>query len=337
MTAQQRRERAIVHVRCPMPVDERIYRLLIGLLGDITPVVQPLPPAAVTADLSGSLRYWNATSGDLAVRIGRTARARYGLHTRIGVGPTRALAAMASAQALPDRVRVIPDQHAAVTGFLTPLPVADLYGIGPVQARRLQDFGLYTIGALAALPLATAQRLLGGRPGRLAHDRARGIDPRPVTPAELPHAVAELRRFDHHELVRGGRVHRELLDAVVTVAARLRQRSQVAGSITITLDFAGRSSTLTRTVSLPEPTAHTDDLRDAAFRVLDALALERARIRAIAVRAELLTPASQAAQQFTLDEHRERRLVAEAAADRANHRFGSGSVRPARLAHRPAG
>ncbi|MGW3669264.1 hypothetical protein [Streptomyces sp. NPDC005141] len=36
------------------------------------------------------------------------------------------------------------------------------------------------MGLLATIPPATVQRLLGGRLGRQAAERARGIDPRPV-------------------------------------------------------------------------------------------------------------------------------------------------------------
>lgn len=74
---------------------------------------------------------------------------------------------------------VAPDQ---VTDWLGPLPVEALHGIGPRRAAALRAYGIHRIGLLAAIPAETVQRLLGGRAGRTAADRARGIDPRPVTP-----------------------------------------------------------------------------------------------------------------------------------------------------------
>ncbi|MFD6798616.1 hypothetical protein [Streptomyces cyaneofuscatus] len=48
----------ILHVRCPADVDPQVYRLLLGLVAEVTPVVQALPPSALVADVSGSLRYF---------------------------------------------------------------------------------------------------------------------------------------------------------------------------------------------------------------------------------------------------------------------------------------
>ncbi|MEU3343125.1 hypothetical protein [Streptomyces sp. NPDC006668] len=69
-----------------------------------------------------------------------------------------------------------------VAGWLGQLPVDALHGIGPRQAKVLREYGIHFVGLLAATPTATVQRLLGGRDGRTAADRARGIDPRPVVP-----------------------------------------------------------------------------------------------------------------------------------------------------------
>lgn len=99
---------------------------------------------------------------------------------------TSAVATMASAHPGRGGIRVVPDHHQAVRAFLDPLPVGDLYGLGPVQAATLKQYGLRTVGRLAHQPLQTIQRILGGREGRLGHERARGIDSRPVTPSELP-------------------------------------------------------------------------------------------------------------------------------------------------------
>ncbi|MEV5922500.1 hypothetical protein AB0N42_33165 [Streptomyces pseudogriseolus] len=64
--------------------------------------------------------------------------------------------------------------------------VLELHGIGPRQAGALHEYGIHTVGRLAAISPATTQRLLGGRAGRTAADRARGIDTRPVVPRAPP-------------------------------------------------------------------------------------------------------------------------------------------------------
>ena len=97
------------------------------------------------------------------------------------------------------------------------------------------------VGLLAALPPATVQRLLGGKAGRLAADRARGIDPRPVVPRALPATASVHHRFDEHTLD-GAAVRAALLDLVVRLGTRLRGRGQDARALTLTLKFAGNSS-----------------------------------------------------------------------------------------------
>jgi DNA polymerase-4 len=112
---------------------------------------------------------------------------------------------------------------------------------------------------------------------------------------------------------------------------RLRGESQVAGRVTLTVRYADRSST-TRTHTLPEPTNHSPALAAAALDLLTALGLQRARVRAFAMRADDLLPAGGAYRQISLDPGDAHARAAEAAADRARRRFGSEAVRPAALA-----
>ncbi|MEV6583759.1 hypothetical protein AB0M92_37120 [Streptomyces sp. NPDC051582] len=94
---------------------------------------------------------------------------------------------------------------------------------------------------------------------------------------------------------------------------------------------AGRSSS-TRSRTLTEATAHTRPLATAAYELYDQLALQRARVRSISLRAHNLHPASAATQQLTLDLHDDRALAIEAVTDRARARYGPGALRPATLA-----
>ncbi|MFJ4540002.1 hypothetical protein ACIP39_29195 [Streptomyces tibetensis] len=205
---------------------------------------------------------------------------------------------------------VDPDQ--AVT-WLATLPVEALHGIGPRQAEALADYGIHSIGLLAAIPPATVQRLLGGRAGRLAADRARGIDPRPVVPRALPAPATIHTTFPQHTLDGAG-VRAALLDCVVRLALLLRQRGQAARALTLTLTFAG-GSTWTKT-RLIEPSHHDDDLRTLAYRLIDAAGLQRGRLTGLVLKGEDLLDADHVAEQISLDDAREARLVAEAAVDR---------------------
>ncbi|MET9432285.1 MULTISPECIES: hypothetical protein [unclassified Streptomyces] len=318
----------ILHLRCPMDVDPGLYRLLLGLVGDVTPVVQALPPSAAVADVSGSVRFFDRDPAELARMIRARALALYGLPVAIGVGPNWTIAAMASREPGRGGVRAVGSGPEAVAAFLHPRPVGDLHGIGRAQERTLTTYGVHTIGLLANLPEATVQRVLGGKAGRLLRERARGIDRRRVVPAELPHSAAAQRRFPTDtlapELVRSA-----LLSLAVELGERLRTRRQAAKAVTMTVTFADRTQ-IHRSRQLPGgPSAHTGDLRDVAYGMYRSLGLQRARVRALALRCEQLVDAAAACEQLSFDADREHRLRAEQAIDALNARFGSGTVGPA--------
>ncbi|SNT34670.1 DNA polymerase Y family protein [Actinacidiphila glaucinigra] len=324
----------VLHARLMIRrVPEVTYRGLLSLLGDVTPVVQPLPPTAAIADVAGAVRYWDRTPSELALWIRTRALGGFGLPLQVGVGPNWAVAAMASAHPGRSGVRVVPGDYRAVSAFLDPLPVQDLYGVGQAQAATLDRYGLRTIGQVARVPVETLQRVLEGRiQARLIHERARGIDPRPVTATDLPQSIG-IHRSLARDSIDPDLIGREILHAAVDVAHQLRERGQVAGVLTLGISFVGGSS-VTRSRTLCEATAYTDDLRAAAAELFQRLGLQRARIRGIAVRAEQLSSAEAASVQLSLDPQREASHRLDPVVDQVNARFGPGTVTWAPLAHR---
>ncbi|WP_259294729.1 hypothetical protein [Streptomyces canus] len=219
-----------------------------------------------------------------------------------------------------------------VSGWLGDLPVEALHGIGPRQAAVLRDYGVHCVGLLAAVPSVTVQRLLGGKAGRLAADRARGIDPRPVVSRALPAAASVRYRFDEHTLD-GAAVRAALLELVVRLGARLRGRGQVARALTLSLKFAGGGS-WDKIRRLSAPSAHEDDLRQLAYQLMDGAGLQRGRLTGLVLKGEDLVDADQAPRQLSLDDAREDRLAAETAIDRDRDKFGPRVIGPAAVFRR---
>lgn len=324
---------SVMHVRVPVGLPEPTYREVLELLAEISPVVQALPPGAALVELRGALGYFGVPARQLAERVRVRSMARLSVDLRIALAPTWAVAATASARA-PEHGGIITVEPDQVGAFLAPLPVEALHGIGAVQAAALTGYGIHTVGMLAVLPLSTIQRVLGGRPGRLAFDRAHGRDPRPVTPAKLPLSAAVRHRFARQELD-GAAVRARLLDLVVQLASTLRSREQAARGLTLQLDFAA-GARWSKTLRLPETSAHDEDLRTAAYRLMDAAGLQRGRLLGMLLRADHLAGADEAALQISFDRGREMRLRAETAIDRANTRYGAGTIGPAALLHKAA-
>ena len=326
----------VLHVRpaAPgaVPVPDVLFRLL-TLLGEFTPVVQAVPPDAVLADLGGAVRYFGRDAVDLARVIRVRALARYGVACTIGIGPGPLAAAVAARVAVPGGTLVVPGGRKAVAEFLADRPVTVLPGVGAGIARALGDYGLDTLGRVAATPLATVQRLIGVRMGREVHESARGIDRTRVVPNAAARSVTAERFFDRDEL--DPDLHRRaLLSASTELGAGLRAEGWVCRSLTLTVRCAERTgrAAIVRSRALPEPTARSSVLTATAYRMYAALGLQRARVRAVALRAEGLGPADRAAHQLSLDPADERVRRLEAVADRIRARFGPDAVKPGTLA-----
>ncbi|MFB6770291.1 MULTISPECIES: hypothetical protein [unclassified Streptomyces] len=310
------------------PMYEAALPQLLGLLEEFTPVVEALPPDGALADLRGAERYFGRDAVELASVIRVRALALYGVDCLIGAGPGPMPARMALRDARPGLTRAVPE--GGVREYLAGKPVAALPGVGTATARTLCEYGLDTLGRVAAAPLSTLQRLLGARTGRELHEKANGIDRGRVVPNGISRSLAAERPFDRDELD-PGRHRRALLSAAEELGARLRAVEKVCRTLTLSVRYADRSAT-TRSRTLKEPTAHSAALTRAAYGMYEALGLQRARVRSVVLRAEGLAPAEQASHQLTFDPVDEKVRRIEEVADRARAKFGPKAVMPGSLA-----
>ncbi|KUL72647.1 MULTISPECIES: DNA polymerase Y family protein [unclassified Streptomyces] len=321
----------ILCVRFQLPTgDETALPGLLGLLEDFTPVVQALPPDLALADLRGAERYFGRDAVELASVIRVRALAHHGVDCAIGAGPGPVLARVALRDARPGVTGVAPRDPDALAEFLAERPVAALPGVGPAAARTLGAYGLETLGRVAAAPLSTLQRLIGARAGRELREKASGIDRGRVVPDAVSRSLATERPFARDELDPGHH-RRALLSAAEELGARLRALDKVCRTLTLTVRYADRSST-TRSRTLGEPTAHSAALTRTAYGLYEALGLQRARVRAVALRAEGLDPAERAPYQLTFDPVDEKARRVEEVADRVRAKFGAHAVVPGALA-----
>jgi DNA polymerase IV len=190
-------------------------------------------------------------------------RTETGLQSSIGAGSGKQYAKIASGRAKPDGTFVIPaDRQLEI---LHPMPVSELWGVGPVTQSRLNQIGVHTIGDLANLSEREVTISLGVANGRMLWNLARGIDDRPVE------ARAEAKSISaEHTYPRDLTTHAEV-DAAIHRAAGAAHRRLLAdgrGSRTVTVklrmaDFRIES----RSATLPYATDDPETLRATAFRL----------------------------------------------------------------------
>jgi DNA polymerase IV (DinB-like DNA polymerase) len=138
----------------------------------------------------GDLQWGDAEAFGRALKDEIEAAA--GVVASVGIAPNMTTAKLASDADKPDGLVVVaPDE---VRGFLEPMDVADLHGVGPVTARELREIGFETAGDVAAAEASELADAFGER-GRDIHAQARGDDDREVEPQGQPKSVSSESAF----------------------------------------------------------------------------------------------------------------------------------------------
>jgi DNA polymerase-4 len=315
--------------RCPdgvfLPVDGRRYqqasRDVMAVLRRFTPQVEPISIDEAFLDVTGSM----ALFGDgesIARQIKSSVREEVGLTASVGVAATKLVAKIASDLRKPDGlVVVVPGDEAA---FLAPLPIGRLWGVGEKTAVALADYGVRTIGDLAALPPDVLVRRFGKHGASLA-GRARGMDDDPVHEGDPAKSVGHEHTFDH-DTSDPEVIERTLLAMADGVSGRLRSAGVRASTITVKIrDSTFRTFTRQRTLAAPT------DLTEPIFETALALArpeVKGMRVRLLGVSASNLGEREQMGM-FEADDPKRRRAIE--AADRLRRRYGSDAVTRGRL------
>src|SRR5499427_7904495 len=191
-------------------------------------VVERISIDEVFADVTGCTHLFGPPA-EIARTVRARVRAELGLPMSIGVARTKHLAKIASQVAKPDGLVVVdPDTELS---FLHDLPVALMWGVGPVTRARLAEIGVLTIGQLARTPGWSLERVLGPAAGEKLAALAWNRDPREIAThrrARSAGAQSALGRQPAQPRVFIPAL-RHLADRV---ASRLRAKSRVARTVT---------------------------------------------------------------------------------------------------------
>jgi DNA polymerase-4 len=215
----------------------------------------------------------------IARTIKQTVHDEVGLTVSVGVAATKLVAKIGSDLRKPDGLVVVPPGDEAA--FLAPLPISRLWGVGEKTAAVLREFGVQTIGDLAALPPDALERRFG-KHGAALVERARGVDADPVATGDPAKSIGHEHTFGHDTADREV-IERTLLGLADGVAWRLRAAGLKAATITLKLRDSS-FTTITRQTTLDVPGDLTEPIYDAAL-VLLRRELSGQRIRLVGVTA----------------------------------------------------
>jgi len=293
------------------------------LLCDYAPIVEMVSIDEAYLDFTGSERL-HGNLFQLAHRLRAHIQEKTGLSASIGISKTKLVSKVASDLAKPRGIlRVLPGHEAS---FLAPLRIGKLPGIGKTTERRLNDLGIVSVRDLVLAGKEFLCEVLGHW-GESLYRKSIGLDTAHFFFHEEPKSISHEHTFDQDtcdlEIV-----HSTLSHLVQKVAHRLRDHKMVAGRITLKLrDFGFQ--TITRTVSLEEPTQLDCDIQQRLMALLKRHWNGRRRIRLIGV---ALSSLGYGPLQQDLFEKARRDKMAKLyqAADQVRDKFGFASVLSAR-------
>jgi DNA polymerase-4 len=307
-------------------------KALFEVFEDTTPLVEGVSIDEAFLDVRGMERIAGSPR-EIAVRMRDEVRRRVGLPMTIGVARTKFLAKVASGVAKPDGLLVVePGEELA---FLHPLAVERLWGVGQVNAAKLRSRGIRTVGEVARVPERVLVGMLGRAAGRHLHALASNRDPRPVEVGRRRHSIGSQRA-----LGRRPRSHEELDATLIAIAERLGRRLRAAHrlcrTVVLRLRFADYSRA-TRSHTLPDPTARTQEILDTA-RALFAAAAPLVRERGLTLIGLSLTNLEQEVPvQLPFPFAGDHDVSLDVALDVIRDRFGADAVTRAVLLGRDAG
>jgi DNA polymerase IV len=298
-----------------------LSRQVMRIFASYTPLVEPISLDEAFMDVTAS----RAVFGDGAA-IARSLKNHVldeaGLVVSVGVATNKLCAKVASDLRKPDALVVVAPGGEA--GFLAPLPVTRLWGVGAKTRQTLADYGVATIGQLAALPEGTLRRRFGIHGAELRL-RALGVDPSKVSSGQAPKSIGHELTFNH-DVTDPARLEATLLDLAESVASRLRNHHMAAGAVQLKLRYEG-FDTITRQAPLGHQVRDSEPLYQLAVSLLHkALSPERA-VRLIGLTAIHLSEV----QQLTLFDAPDRTDRIAQSIDAVRERFGEKAITRARL------
>jgi DNA polymerase-4 len=252
---------------CPdahwLPVDHAHYRErsaeVRAIIEEMGVPVEPVSLDEAYIDLS-EVNDPIARMSDLVGRI----RDETGLDASVGIGPNKLVAKVASDAEKPRGFVVLTREQAAER--FKGEGVRLIPGIGPKTAKRLEGYGVKTIGQLQRCTILGLIERFGETHGRALHDRAHFHSDAPVTTERITKSRSVETTFDY-DVTDPDRLEEVLTGQSDRLAAELAKREAAGRTIGIkvrTDDFA----TFTRVRSIKSFTNDPETIRDVALELL---------------------------------------------------------------------
>ena len=299
---------------------EKVHKVL----GTFSPQVEMASIDEAYLDMTGTERL-HGPPLKAAHLLHQRMKADTNLNCSVGIGSSRLIAKVSSAQAKPNGVLwIVPGEEAK---FLAPLDVREIPGVGKVMETHLHALGIRKVGDLSKLEDRDLEERFG-KWGLALAGKSRGEDAGGWFDTEVGADVGA-KSISHEHTYNEDTANATQLEATLMrlsemVARRLRESNFYARTIQLKLRYKD-FTTITRAHTLPSPTQIDVEIFEQVRTLFRKNWKKGVQIRLLGVQASSFT--SQPDQINLLDGTRQQRWKdAMAAADRLRDKFGESSV-----------
>jgi DNA polymerase IV len=299
---------------------EKVHRVLTTF----SPQVEMASIDEAYLDMTGTARL-HGPPLKAAHTLHQRMKAETSLNCSVGIGSSRLIAKVSSAQAKPNGVLwIVPGQEAR---FLAPLDVREIPGVGKVMESNLHALGIKKVGDLARLEDSELEDRFG-KWGLALAGKSRGEDAGGWFDTEVA-ADIDAKSISHEHTYNEDTANLEQLESTLMrlsemVGRRLRENGLHARTIQLKLRYKD-FTTITRAHTLPAPTQLDTEIFEQVRALFHKNWRKGAQVRLLGVQASSFE--GQADQGDMLEDGRRQRWQqAFSAADRLRGKFGESSV-----------
>jgi DNA polymerase IV len=286
-----------------------------------SPVVQMASIDEAYIDLTGFDRCYGPVMSTVE-KIVDQVRKTLGLDLSAGIATNKLVAKIASKMAKPaGMLHVLPGCE---EGFMAPLPLKEVPGIGDSLAKSLHALGLQTVGELRNFDSAVLVKMFGVT-GEWLYRVARGKGSLHVeTERQQVKSIGNSITFSE-DSINTRFLEGALYHLSEKVGRRTRQKDLIGRTVTLRLRYAD-FKTLTRAVSVGEGTNWDMEIFEQARRLMQPLLERRVRVRLLGVTLSKLRPAD---GQLTLfdPEAQKKQMQLYHSVDKLRDKYGFEAVR----------
>lgn len=257
-------------------------KLVTEVIKDNVPLFEKASIDEFYIDLTGMDKFFGCRrfSDELKEKISKET----GLSISYGLASNKLISKVATNEIKPNGQLEIPFGNEK--GFLAPLSIMKIPGIGKKTGYKLLKMGVETVRTLSEIPVKLMYNLLG-KNGNELHRRANGIDESPVVPYREQQSISTEQTFES-DTIDTTFMHTQLVRMTEKIAFELRSKNKLTGCISIKIRYSD-FQTEQKQISI-DYTSADHELIQTSKELFKKLYTRRQLIRLIGIRfSDLIT------------------------------------------------